>query len=170
MAQRLRSTATFDVTHGVCEWCERHPDRACPACAARRRRAVRLVVEAGVRIPEAARQMRLPVARVERLLEEDADRHAVARFARDDVENERLRRLLVIKQRHDPTLTAAELARRLGTSQAQVERWLGLRPTAPKTNRRGRTYPGRTLNRISVDTAGRLARAMGYAPFEIEGC
>ncbi len=114
--------------------------------------------------------MRQPVARIERLLEEDADRRAVARFARNDVDNARLRQLLVAKQRHDPALTSAELARRLETSQAQVERWLGLRPTAPKTNRRGRTYPGRTLNRISVDTAGRLARALGYAPCEIEGC
>ena len=105
--------------------------------------------------------MRQPVARVERLLEEDADRRAVAGFAGDHVDNARLRQLLVVEQRRDPTLTAAELARRLATSQAQVERWLGLRPTAPKTNRRGRTYPGRVLNRISVDTAGRLARAMG---------
>jgi hypothetical protein len=170
MASPIRSTSLLDAAVGVCEWCERHPDRACPACAARRRRAVRLVVNAGVPIRDAARQMRQPVARVERLLEEEADRRALTAFAGDHVDNARLRQLLVDRQRCDPTLTAAELARRLGSSQAQVERWLGLRPTAPKTNRGGRAYPGRTLNRISVDTAGLLARAMGYAPCEIEGC
>src|SRR4051794_37274669 len=61
-----------------CEWCERHPDGSCPACAARRRRAVRLVGVEGRSVPEAARVMRLSVARVERLLEADADRRCLA--------------------------------------------------------------------------------------------
>jgi hypothetical protein len=65
MGERTRSTA---AAAGVCEWCERYPDRACRACAPRRRRAVRLVAEGGVPVVEAARQMGLPVARVERLL------------------------------------------------------------------------------------------------------
>jgi len=131
---------------------------------------VRLVVEKRMAIAEAARAMRLPVARVERLLEEAADQRIVETFAQAHIDNAVLRELLVIRQRHDPTLTLAELARRVASSQAQVERWLGLRPTAAKTDRRGHTYPGRTLERISVETAGRLARGMGYAPCEIEGC
>ena len=64
----------------------------------------------------------------------------------------------------------SELARRVGSSPIQVERWLGLRQTAPKTDRRGRRYPPRTLTEINVETAGRLARALGYAPCEIDGC
>ena len=52
MAQQIRSTSRLDAALGICEWCERHPDRACPACAARRRRAVRLVKEAGFPIRE----------------------------------------------------------------------------------------------------------------------
>ena len=154
----------------ACEWCERHPDRPCPACNARRRRAVRLVEGDGLVIADAARQMGLPMGRVERLLEEEADRRSLARFRQSHVENGPLRRRFRQRQLVDPRLTLSELARRVGTSPIQVERWLGLRPTAPKTDRHGRTYPGRTLTSISVENGGRLAREMGYAPCEIEGC
>jgi hypothetical protein len=121
-------------------------------------------------VSEAARELRLSVARVERLLEADADRRCVGALVQADVGTVLLRRLLVDRQRHEPTLTVAEVARRVGTSQVQVERWLGLRATAPKTDRRGRTYPARLLERVSVETAGRLARALGYAPCEVDGC
>ena len=154
----------------VCEWCYEHPNRPCPACNARRRRAVRLVEADGLSVAEAATRMRLPVGRVERLLEEEADRRTVAQFRQSHVENATLRERLRARQLVDPTLTIAELARRVGTSPIQVERWLGLRPTAPKTDSRGRRYPGRILKTISVENAGRLARAMGYAPCDIDGC
>jgi hypothetical protein len=114
--------------------------------------------------------MRLSVARVERLLEADADRRCVGALVQADVGTMLLRRLLVDRQQHEPMLTTAELARRMGSSQAQVERWLGLRTTAPKTDRHGRTYPPRLLERVSVETAGRLVRALGYAPCEVDGC
>ncbi len=154
----------------ACEWCDRHPDRSCPACNARRRRAVRLVEGEGLAIASAARQMGLPAGRVERLLEEEADRRSLAQFRQSHVENATLRQRFRQRQLVDPALTPSVLARRVGTSPVQVERWLGLRRTAPKTDRHGRTYPGRTLTSISVENAGRLARAMGYAPYEIEGC
>jgi hypothetical protein len=157
-------------TTAACEWCERYPDRPCPACNARRRRAVRLVEGSGLSLTDAARQMRVPPERVERLLEEEADRRTLAQFRQSHVENAPLRQRFRQRQLVDPALTLTELARRVGTSPIQVERWLGLRPTAPKTNRQGRTYPGRTLCEIGVENAGRLARAMGYAPCEIEGC
>jgi hypothetical protein len=154
----------------VCEWCDEHPNRPCPACNARRRRAVRLVEGAGLSVAEAAAQMSLPMGRVERLLEEEADRRVVAQFRQSHIDNATLRQRLRERQRIDPTLTIAELARRVGSSPIQVERWLGLRPTAPKTTRQGRTYPGRILRTISVENAGRLARGMGYAPRDIDGC
>ena len=154
----------------ICEWCERHPDRPCPACNARRQRAVRLVEGEGLAIADAARRMGLSTGRVERLLEEDADRRSLAEFRQTHVENAPLRRRFRRRQLVDPALTVSELARRVGTSPIQVERWLGLRPTAPKTDRQGRIYPGRMLSEIGVDNASRLARAMGYAPCEFEGC
>jgi hypothetical protein len=154
----------------ACDWCERHPNRPCPACNARRRRAVRLVEDRGLSVAEAAELMGLPVARVERLLEEEADRRSVVQFRRDQVDNGPLRERFLEQRRRDPALTSTELAHRLGTSPIQVERWLGLRPTAAKVDRRGRTYPGRLLTTISVENAGRLARALGYAPCELDGC
>ena len=154
----------------ICDWCEEHPNRPCPACNARRRRAVRLVEANGLTVEQAASQMDLPVGRVERLLEEETDRRALAQFRQTHIENGMLVCLFRRRRLLDPTLTLAEIARRVGTSAIQVERWLGLQPTAPKTDRLGRVYPARVLTTISVENAGRLARAMGYAPCELEGC
>ena len=120
-------------------------------------------------VEAAAGEMGLPVARVERLLEVEADRRSLAQFRQRHVGNAALRELFRLRRRADPTLTVAEVARRVGTSAIQVERWLGLQPTAAKTDGRGRTYPGRILTTISVENAGRLARAMGSAPCEIDG-
>jgi hypothetical protein len=153
-----------------CDWCIQHPTRPCPACNVRRRRAVRLVERDGLSVTDVARRMRLPRARVERLLEQEADRRMLTQLHQAHVDNASLRQLFRARRRADPSLTAAEIGRRIGTSAIQVERWLGLVATAPKTDPRGRTYPGRILSEISVDTAGRLARALGYAPCEIDGC
>jgi hypothetical protein len=153
-----------------CERCAEHPNAPCPACAARRRRAVRLVNDRGLSVADAARRMGLPATRVERLLEEDADRRALAALRLSQVSNAPLRQRFRERQRAAPPLTASELARRLNTSPIQVQRWLGLAATAPKTDRHGQTYPPRILTSIHVETAGRLARAMGYLPCEFEGC
>jgi hypothetical protein len=154
----------------ACGWCEQHPNRPCPACNARRRRAVRLIEARGLSVTETAEQMGLPIERVERLLEEEADRRNLVRFRQDHVENAALRQRFLKRRLFDPALTAAEIARRIGTSPIQVERWLGLRPTAPKVDRSGRAYPGRVLTTISVENGGRLARALCYAPCELDGC
>ena len=84
-----------------CEWCERHPDRSCPACAARRRRAVRLVSSGGLSMSEAAREMRVSLARVERLLEADADRRCISEFAGRG-EHGAAAQLLVDRRRREP--------------------------------------------------------------------
>jgi hypothetical protein len=157
-------------TGSVCDRCDQHPNRPCPACNARRRRAIRLVEGHGLSVTETAEQMGLPVGRVERLLEEEADRRTVVQFRQDHVENTPLRQRFLEQRLNDPALTATTIAHHIGTSPIQVERWLGLRPTAPKTDPRGRIYPARTLTTISVENAGRLARAMGYAPCELDGC
>ncbi|WP_121247900.1 hypothetical protein [Solirubrobacter pauli] len=125
-------------------------------------------MRAGASVVEAAERLHLPIARVERLLEEEEDRRALADFPVPSVDNAMLRELLAKQQRAETTLTIPELARRLSTSQAQVERWLGLRATAPKTTRDGRTYPARFLQHVSADTAGRIARAIGLLPCDVD--
>src|SRR3954470_24514949 len=105
--------AAVDRSH--CEWCVEHPSRPCPACNARRRRAVRLVEGNGLSVDEAAYQMHLPVARVERLLEDEADRRAVAQFRQTHVENAPLREKFLAQRRNDPALTVVEIAGRVGT-------------------------------------------------------
>src|SRR3954464_6705787 len=111
----------------ACDWCEHHPDRACPACAARRRRAVRLV-ERGLSVTAIAERMGLQTALVERLLDDEADRSVLASLRRDHVENAPLRTLFRERQRDDPSLTVSELERRVGSSPIQVERWPRRRP------------------------------------------
>src|SRR4051812_12305087 len=88
-----------EIGDAPCDWCERQPDVACPACNARRRRAVRLVEQCGVSVAEVAQLMGLSLARVERLLEEQADRRLIERFVGADIENALLRKLLVQKRR-----------------------------------------------------------------------
>jgi sensor histidine kinase regulating citrate/malate metabolism len=124
----------------------------------------------GLTVQSTAVLMGLTTARVERLLEEEADRRALAQLQLNEIDNAAVRLLLEQRRRSEPQLTAGELARRLGTSPVQVERWLGLRATAPKTDRAGHRYPSRTLSRVSVEVGGRMARAIGYAPCEIDGC
>ena len=114
--------------------------------------------------------MSLPPARVRRLLADEEDRRALEALRRDRVPNAPLARLFAQARLRDPELTVSELARRLGSSPIQVERWLGRRATAAKTDRHGRHYPARTLTEIDVGTAGRIARALGLAPREMEGC
>jgi len=162
----------------VCDWCEERPNRPCPACNTGRPRAVRCVEGEDLPVTEAAARMRLPVGHAERLLEEEDDRRIVAQFRQSHVENAVLRQRLRERQRVDPTLTMSEVARRIGTSPSQPERWLGLRPTAPKTDSRGRTYPGRILKTISVENAGppgachglRVTRHRGLRPVGQPAC
>src|SRR3954471_20616847 len=86
----------------ACEWCERYPDRSCPVCAARRRRAVGLVTVEGVSVGEAARRMRLSIAYVERLLEAESDRRRVGVLVQDEVATALLRQLLEDQRRREP--------------------------------------------------------------------
>lgn len=132
--------------------------------------AVRLVTQDGLSVAEAASRLQLSEPRVERLLEQHTDRELVTAYILDEISNGMLRSIVAAARRADPELTTAELARRVGSTQVQVERWLGLRKTAPKTDAGGRTYAPRFVERIGVDVAGRLARAIGYAPCDLEGC
>ena len=86
--------------------------------------------------------MRLSPGRVERLLEEEADRRSLAQFRQSHVENAPLRRRFRQRQLVDPALTVSELARRVGTF-AHSGRALARTATDHSQDRSARTHlPG----------------------------
>jgi hypothetical protein len=67
------------------------------------------------------------------------------------------------------THTYRELARRAGFDSAStVQRLLGVIPNAPVV-KDGKVYEGKVRTKISTEMGGRLVRAMGHVPAEIEG-
>jgi len=154
-----------------CRWCAKNPQaHRCPACIARMRRAYGLVVEQDRGLEQAAKRMRTGAREVERLVEDEIDRREVDALKLDYIPNSRIRVLL---ERHteavEPELTLAELSRRAGLGgSSHVARMLGYMKTSG-TRKSGKRYPGRVHDTISVENAGRIVRALGYAPVEIEG-
>jgi hypothetical protein len=107
--------------------------------------------------------------RVERLLEQHADRAEVERRRLDRVPNAPIRELFERRRRQDPSLSASAVARRAGLSGAtHVLRELGLAPTSA-TVKDGVRYPARVTSTIGVDAAARIVRALGGAPCDFEG-
>ena len=94
------SAFTVRLPAGLCAWCVEHGPGGCRACAQRRRRAVRLQ-QAGRSVFEIATQMAISPARVERLLEQHADRIEVERRRLDRVPNAPIRELF--ERRRDRT-------------------------------------------------------------------
>jgi hypothetical protein len=115
-----------------------------------------------------AADMGISVARVERLIETEMDRRDLAQYGCDEIPVERVQRLFEDRCEQDPDLSIAELARRARfQDRIQVSRILGYQPTSDSTTN-GKLYPGRLLETISVEHAGRIVRALGYAPTEVQ--
>lgn len=115
-----------------------------------------------------AADMGISVARVERLIEKEMDRRDLAQYGCDEIPVERVQRLFEDRCEQDPDLSIAELARRARfQDRIQVSRILGYLPTSDSTTN-GKLYPGRLLETISVEHAGRIVRALGYAPTEVQ--
>ena len=60
----------------------------------------------------------------------------------------------------DPELTRAELARRLGMREIDLDRQLGYQPDKRGSRQRS----------IRIEAASRIVIALGLAPIELEGC
>ncbi len=115
-----------------------------------------------------ARDMRISVPRIRRLIEEDEDFREVQRYRCEKVPVERIQQLIEDSRRRDPTLTLAAIGTRAGyTSRIELERLLGYAPTS-ESQHNGKVYPKRLRTSISVASAGRIVRALGRAPWEIE--
>jgi hypothetical protein len=116
-----------------------------------------------------AAKMRVGVRRAERLIELEHDRRDLEQYRCDTVPVERIQRLVSERQEQDPSLTLGKLAGLAGhKSRISFERLLGYAPTAAAT-KNGKHYPARLNTTISVQAAGPIVRALGYAPHEIPG-
>jgi hypothetical protein len=153
-----------------CTSCLEYPDRQCRSCAARRRTVIRLFEQGNQAVSEIARHMRISTAKVLRLLEEHYDRRELRRYTQSTVQARVVRDKVDAWQRQDPAAhTLAELARLAGyDSPSRVQRLLGEIPTSTVV-KNGVVYPGRIQTTISPENGGRLIRALGHAPCEIEG-
>lgn len=152
-----------------CKRCQENPRSPCVACTQRRRRAMQLREQDGLSVAQIAQKMRLTEPRVERLLEEEAQYRDLQRFVCDALPVETVQTLIRQRQREDPGLTNAEIARVAGYARTlSLLRAIGLEPTA-KAVRRGKEYPPELRTQIDIGTASKIVRALGYAPHEIPG-
>lgn len=164
----LTATATTSPP-AACDLCAQNLHRPCKRCAARRYEATQLH-DVGYPIAEIARRLRVTELRVMRLLEQAADRGRMRAVDQPDIPVDVVWRLVDAWHQQDPANHSyLELATRAGyDSTSRVQRLLGLIPTSP-VKKGDRIYPGRICTTISPENAGRLLRAMGGLPCDIEG-
>jgi len=113
--------------------------------------------------------MNLTIPRVQRLLEEETQFRDLQRYICDTIPVEVIQALLHQRQEEVPELTKDDLARECGyKSRVALLRVLGLGPTAKHVGR-GKEYPPQLHTEIDVETASRIARALGFVPREIPG-
>jgi predicted DNA-binding protein (UPF0251 family) len=134
--------------------------RTCPSCAQRRRIAWRLVERQGQTIEQAAARLDLSTVGVRRLVQDERDRRDLERYRFDSIPVTRARAFLERELARDPGLTRAEVAHRMGIRQADFDRAFGYAPAKH----------GTLQTRVGIATASRLVRALGRAPYELEGC
>jgi hypothetical protein len=75
---------TCKPTEG-CKRCQSNPRSVCVACTQRRRRAIELLEQHGLTVPEIAAKMRLSEPRVNRLLEEEEQIRDLQQYKCDSV-------------------------------------------------------------------------------------
>ena len=133
----------------------------------RGRHALKLTDEEGLTVPQAARKMGLPVAKVRRLIADELDRRDLDRYRCDKVPVSEIRKLVDEHTAMDPTLNHAQIAARAKfKSRIHFERALGYAPWSA-TTKRGKHYPAKYAEHIDVNTAGVIVRELGIAPREV---
>jgi hypothetical protein len=155
----MSSVSRLGRDSGSCARCDQFR-RTCPSCTQRRRAAWRLVDQQGHTIEQAAARLGLPSTRVGELLEEERDRRELEKYRLDSIPVPRARAFLEHELARDPWLTRAEVAHRMGVRQADFDRTFGYAPAKH----------GAVQTRVGIETASRLVRALGRAPYELDGC
>jgi len=134
--------------------------RACASCTQRRRVAWRLVDQQGQTIEQAAATLNTPPVRIRALVDQERDRRELEKYRLDSIPVKRARDFLEHELAREPGLTRAEVADRMGIHRADFDRALGYAPAKH----------GAMQTRVGIATASRLVRALGRAPYELEGC
>ena len=112
----------------------------------------------GLEVEVVAGRMGVTEGRVRVLVAQENERLELQRYRANQVPVERVRALVELELARNPDLTRAHLARALQTSQINVDRQLGYTPGPDGARQR----------RVSVQVAGRVAIALGHAPYEID--
>jgi hypothetical protein len=176
-ARRVRSTCTsprqlqLALTPAAaaldeCAFCRDHLGERCGRCATLAVRVHDLVAGAHP-VSVAAATLGLTEQFAAELLAEEQDRRALAGTRVAKVANAGLRAHCIRLAAADPRLYVRIAERGGWKSPSDVRRLLGLQETSAKTVA-GRRYPGTTLSHISTQAAGRLARALGYLPLDVD--
>jgi hypothetical protein len=155
-------------TIGGCRRCAEYPDRRCPACVQRRRRAMQLLEE-DRSIEQIAAAMRLTVPRAERYIEEEEQARDLSHHHCDQIPAERIRTLYDQRRDEDPTLSIAKIARAAKLDRAAVSAALAAAVIHDDdhTNRAPEGPKDHTL--VGVEVAARIVQALGFAPHEVDG-
>jgi hypothetical protein len=127
-------------------------------------------VESGESVEAISADTGFRPARILRFVEEEHDRRQLTEVDVSGVSTTVMRELFEDWHAKNPSRhTYLELARLAGLDSAStVQRLLGLIPNA-RVVKENRVYEGKVRTKISTEMGGRLARAMGHVPAEIEG-
>ena len=134
----------------------------CRGCAQRRMHAWTLVHTTELSVEQAAARMKLTPGAVRRFVALHDDWLELQSFRRNSIPAQTALAMLYAEQRRQPGLKRAEVARRMKMPQSQLDRMLGLAST------NGSADPAK--RRIGIPQASALARALGRAPHELDGC
>ena len=164
----MSRSSKCEQTQTGCRWCAEHPFDVCRACARLGRSAARLLDGGGLSAEQVADMLGLDVARMQRLVHEERQLRDLQQYKRDRIPLEPIQALFARRQEEDPSLTKTRAAQLAGyNSRVEFLRTMGFFRTASFV-RKGKRYPGKHRTEISVEAAGRIVRAIGYAPREFE--
>jgi len=146
----------------VCEVCLRHPRETCPRCRSHLG-AIRRLRTAGHDDATIAARLHITPERLHALDEYTEDAKEIDALRYSTVPVQQLQAMLARRRDHDPAFSFEEIARSSGIGEGhQLDRVVGLRDRGPRrqSNRRNTT--------IHCDDAGRIARALGALPAEVD--